>query len=94
MVHVFKALQLMKNRGHVSRDLLCLELDLREGTIKTLLKHLKMHDMIRSTNAGTKMTSKATAIFSKLLSHIPVEMNLPKCSIALGKFNYVVKTTF
>ena len=90
IVHVFKALQLMENRGHVSRDLLCQELGLGEGTIKTLLKHLKMHDMIKSTNAGTKMTSKATTIFSELLSYIPIEANLPKCSIALGKFNYVV----
>jgi hypothetical protein len=30
MVHVFKALQLMKNRGLISRDLLCQELDLGE----------------------------------------------------------------
>jgi hypothetical protein len=90
MVHVFKALQLMENRGHVSRNLLCQELALGEGTIKTLLKHLKMHGMIKSTNAGTKMTNKATTIFSELLSYIPEEMNLPKCSIALGKFNYVV----
>ena len=90
IVHVFKALQLMENREHVSRDLLCQELGLGEGTIKTLLKHLKMHDMIKSTNAGTKMTSKATTTFSELLSHIPIETNLPKCSIALGKFNYVV----
>jgi hypothetical protein len=90
IVHVFKALQLMENREHVSRDLLRQELGLGEGTIKTLLKHLKMHDMIKSTNAGTKMTSKATTTFSELLSHIPIETNLPKCSIALGKFNYVV----
>src|SRR5215212_5835504 len=91
MVHVFKALQLMKNRGHVSRDLLCHELDLGEGTIKTLLKHLKMHDMIRSTNAGTKMTSKATTIFSELLSNIPIETNIPKCSIALGATTMLFK---
>ena len=63
MVHVFKALQLMKNRGHVSRDLLCQELDLGEGTIKTLLKHLKMHDMISSTNAGTKILVKLPPYF-------------------------------
>jgi hypothetical protein len=31
MVHVFKALQLMKNRGLISRDLLCQELDLGEN---------------------------------------------------------------
>jgi hypothetical protein len=45
-----------------------------------LLKHLKMHDMIRSTNAATKMTSKATIIFSELISDIPIETNIPKYS--------------
>jgi hypothetical protein len=45
----------MKIRGLVSRDLLCQELDLGEGTI-TLLKHLKMHDIIKSTIARTKLT--------------------------------------
>jgi hypothetical protein len=80
MVHVVKALQPMKNRGLVSRDLLCQELDLREGTIKTLLKYLKMHDITKSTIARTKLICKATTIFSELLSHIPIETNIPKYS--------------
>jgi Domain of unknown function (DUF4443) len=36
------------------------------------------------------MTQKGEAIFSELLSSIPAEMSLPKGSIALGKFNYVI----
>ena len=35
-----------------------------------------MHDIIISTNAGTKLTCEATAIFSELLSHIPIETNI------------------
>lgn len=90
MVHVFKALQLIKSRGHISRDLLSKELGLGEGSIRTLMRHLQMNNMIKATNAGTTMTQKSKALLLELLSSIPTEMNLPKCSIALGKFNYVV----
>jgi hypothetical protein len=90
MVHVFKAWQLVKSRGHISRDLLSKELELGEGSIRTLMRHLQMNNMIKATNAGTTMTQKGEALLLELLSSIPTEMNLPKCSIALGKFNYVV----
>jgi hypothetical protein len=90
VVHVFKTLQLIKIRGHVSRDLLSHQLGLGESAIKTLIKHLKMQNMIQTTNTGTKMTRKGETILSELLSSIASEMSLPKCSIALGKFNHVV----
>jgi hypothetical protein len=90
LVHVFKALQLLDKNEHVSRTLLRQELALGEGSIRTLVKHLKMHNLVKSTNAGTKMTEKARAISSELLQSIPSEAIMPKCSIALGKFNYVV----
>jgi hypothetical protein len=35
-----------------------------------------MHDIIISTNAGTKLTCEATTIFSELLSHILIETNI------------------
>jgi hypothetical protein len=90
IVHVFKALQLIKNHGRVSRDLLSKELALGEGSIKTLVKHLKMNGLIETSQAGTKMTSKGMEICSKLVSSMPAETNIPQCSIAIGKFNYVV----
>jgi hypothetical protein len=45
-----------------------------------IAKTLKMHDIIKSTIARTKLTCKATTIFSELLSHIPIETNIPKYS--------------
>lgn len=90
MVHVFKTLQLIKNRGHISRDILSKELGLGDGSIRTLMRHLQMDNMIKATNAGTTMTNRGESLLSELLLSIPVEMSLPKCSIALGKFNYVV----
>jgi predicted methyltransferase len=90
VAHILKALQLIEKRGHASRELLSRELALGEGVIKTLIKHLKMQNMIYTANSGTKMTEKGKSIFSHIISSIPAETNIPKCSVALGKFNYAV----
>jgi hypothetical protein len=90
VAHILKALQLIEKRGHASRELLSRELALGEGVIKTLMKHLKMQNMICTANSGTKMTEKGKSIFSHITSSIPAETNVPKCSVALGKFNYAV----
>lgn len=90
MVHVFKTLQLIHDKGHVSRENLCRELELGEGTVRTLIKHLKMYGMIESSNAGTKMTKKGSSLLSDLLSFLPSETRLSKCNITLGKHNYAI----
>src|SRR5919198_4888125 len=90
LVHIFKVFQLLNKNEHVSRTSLCHELGLGEGSARTLLKHLKMQGLVRSTNGGTRLTEKGKILSSELLQSIPSEANMPKCSIALGKFNYVV----
>jgi hypothetical protein len=88
--HIFKALQLAKLNGHISRDLLKKELSLGEGSIKTLVKHLKTTNIIMTSNAGTILTDTGERIISQILLHIPKETIIPKSSITVGKFNYVV----
>jgi hypothetical protein len=90
VVHIFITLQMIENNGHVSRTSLCKELALGEGVIKTLVKHLKMDNLIETSNGGTRMTARGKAICSELMSSIPSEIVLPKCGIALGKFNHAV----
>ena len=89
-VHVFKTLQLMRENQRVSRVMLCRELVPGEGAIKTLIKHMKMDGLISTSNGGTKMTPKGKEICYHLTSSIPSETKLPKCSVALGKFNHAV----
>jgi predicted transcriptional regulator len=89
-VHVFKVLQLVESKGHVSRKILCKELSLGEGSVKTLVKHLKAQGIIESTKAGTTITPKGKRMSEQFFSVIPAEMSLSKCSVALGKFNYAV----
>jgi predicted transcriptional regulator len=90
LVHIFKVFQLLNKNEHVSRTSLCHELGLGEGSARTLLKHLKMQNLVQSTNGGTRLTQKGKTLSSELLQSIPSEANIPKCSIALGKFNHVV----
>jgi predicted transcriptional regulator len=91
VVHVFAALQMIgKNNNTTSRNALCTGLVLGEGTVKTIVKHLKMQGLIETSNRGTKLTVKGKSICEGLLSAIPAEMSLPKCSVALSRFNYAV----
>src|SRR5680860_310908 len=71
--HIFKALQLAKLNGHISRDLLRKELSLGEGSIKTLVKHLKITNMIMTSNAGTILTKRGEKLISQILLCIPKE---------------------
>jgi Domain of unknown function (DUF4443) len=88
--HIFKALQLAKLNGHISRDLLENKLSLGGGSIKTLVKHLKTTGMIKTSNAGTILTEKGERIISQILMHIPKETVIPESSVTVGKFNYAV----
>lgn len=57
-VPVLKVLQIIEEKGHFSRNLLCHELALGEGSIKTLLKHMKIQGFIEATKSGTMMTKR------------------------------------
>ena len=90
LAHVFKAMQLMQEKKKISRSISIRELGLGEGSVKTLVKHLKMNGLIENSNAGMWLTNKGMVMYLKLHSVIPAETDIPKCSIALGKFNHAV----
>jgi Mn-dependent DtxR family transcriptional regulator len=71
IVHIFKTMQLIERNGHVGRGLLCKELGLGEGSIKTLIKHLKMNNLVRTSNHGTMMTERGRAMYLELTRSIP-----------------------
>jgi hypothetical protein len=90
LVHVFKTMQMMSDNNRTSRSLMMQELGLGEGSIKTLVKHLKMHDLVENSNAGMWLTNKGETLYAKLHVLIPREADITKCSVALGKFNHAV----
>ncbi len=88
--HVFKTLQLIGKYGFVSRLLLMNELGLGEGSIKTLIKHLKMENLIITTQKGTTMTEKGRKLFEEISKYICAETQVPKSSISIAEYNYAV----
>lgn len=88
--HVFKTLQLINREGFVSRHLLIEELELGEGSIKTLIKHLKMEKMIITTNKGTTMSDRGRKIFEEMSKYICSESKIPKSNISVSEFNYAI----
>ncbi len=85
--HIFKTLQLIHQNLKASRALLMDEIGLGEGSIKTLVKHLKMNGLVETSNAGMKLTSKGSTLFSKINEVIPAEADIHECSITVGRFN-------
>ncbi|HET7336817.1 MAG TPA: DUF4443 domain-containing protein [Candidatus Nitrosotalea sp.] len=90
LVHVFKTMQMMSDNKKISRSRMMQELELGEGSIKTLVKHLKMQGLAENSNAGMWLTNKGETLYAKLHVSIPREMDIAKCSVALGKFNHAV----
>ena len=90
LAHVFKTMQMMADEKKISRSRMMQELGLGEGSIKTLVKHLKMQGLVENSNAGMWLTNKGETLYSKLHILIPKEMDIAKCSVALGKFNHAV----
>ena len=90
LVHVFKTMQMMSDNKKISRSRMMQELELGEGSIKTLVKHLKMQGLVENSNAGMWLTNKGETLYAKLHVSIPREMDIAKCSVALGKFNHAV----
>ncbi|HKR73774.1 MAG TPA: DUF4443 domain-containing protein [Candidatus Nitrosocosmicus sp.] len=92
--HVFKTLQLIDREAYVSRLLLIKELQLGEGSIKTLIKHLKMEKLIITTNKGTTMSERGRKIFEEMSKFICAETQIPKSSISISVFNYAILLRF
>lgn len=88
--HIFKVLQVVYHNKKASRALLISELGLGEGSIKTLVKHMKMSDLVSTSKAGMTLTNKGSALYSKLIEAIPAEIDIRECSITIGRSNHAI----
>jgi hypothetical protein len=87
---VFKTMQMMDENKKISRSLMMHELGLGEGSVKTIVKRMKASGLVENSNAGMWLSNKGKSIYAKLHVLIPKEMDFPKCSVALGKFNHAI----
>ena len=88
--HVFKALQLLSLEKFVSRSKFCKELHLGEGSVKTLISHLKDAKMIDTTKSGSFLTNKGKKLCATLTQVIKSECKLGRCKITDQPHNYAI----
>ncbi len=88
--HILKVLQVIHTNAKASRALLIEELGLGEGSIKTLVKHMKMNGLVATSKAGMMLTNKGNALCSKLNDFIPTETDIKECSITIGRSNHAI----
>tara|TARA_B100000676_G_C18017045_1_gene810263 strand:+ start:1045 stop:1683 length:639 start_codon:yes stop_codon:yes gene_type:complete len=90
MPHVFKAINILYNEKYVSRATLCRELHLGEGSIKTLIKHLKELEIISIIKSGTFLTTKGRNIAEKFQESIPSCHLLKDCKLTGFRYTNAV----
>ena len=88
--HVLKCLQLLQQNEFASRALLVKELDLGEGSIKTLIKHLKTNNIIETRKSGCYLTNKGKKLSTNLFAVLSTEVEIPVNSITIGNYNHAV----
>ena len=88
--HVVKALEIIGGEEMVGRIRLSKELELGEGTTRTLVKHLKNEGIIEVSKYGIMLSEYGKELFSNLRSKISEEIEVPNSPLTVGPFNIAV----
>jgi predicted transcriptional regulator len=88
-VHVYKALELMKNESGIGRKQLSNELMMGEGTIRTMIRRMKENDLIISSMKGMNLSSRGLEALKELENRISTR-EFPSSPITIAQNNYSV----
>lgn len=86
-IHVMGALELLGSERRVGRLRLSSRLALGEGSVRTILKHLKAIGLVEGTKKGYALTEKGRRIYGFLKAKVVGPIELPRTSMTFGKSN-------
>ncbi|MEM4391713.1 MAG: DUF4443 domain-containing protein [Candidatus Nitrosotenuis sp.] len=87
--HIFKTMQLFKTEKYVSRATLCRELQLGEGSVKTIISHMKKSGYASSIKSGTFLLEKGHRLIDQISQHLPAEIKFNETKY-LPLFNHAI----
>lgn len=87
---VVKALEIISTYGSVGRVKLSKELELGEGTTRTLLRHATREKIIECSMHGIGLSDYGKRLFSDLRSRISEGIEIPTSPLTVGPFNVAV----
>jgi predicted transcriptional regulator len=85
--HVIKALEVIGTNESIGRIRLSKELDLGEGTIRTLLKHLKREGLIESSRTGIVLSEQGKELFFEMRNKLSPSIEIPDCILTVASSN-------
>jgi predicted transcriptional regulator len=88
-VHVVKILFLLSEKP-MGRFQLMKEMEMKEATIKTLVKRLKNNKLIESSTKGNILTKKGNELLKKTLMKISKPIEIDISDYTVGKYNTAI----
>ena len=88
---VIKALEEISLQVSVGRLKLSKDLYLREGEIRTLVRHLKNEGLIDVSNSGMSLSSDGRRLLSRLRTLISEPREIPSTPLTVAPFNVAVR---
>lgn len=82
-IHVQLVLELISKHKRIGRKELARKLGIGEGSIRTILDHLKQEGLITSSKGGHSLTEKGKSLISGPQPFVPIEAS----DLAVGKVN-------
>ena len=90
VAHVLKVLELVDKHGKIGRIRLSKEIKLGEGITRTLLRHLKNEELIKSSRMGISLSEKGKSLFFELKNRISECKEIPRSPLTLGSYNIAI----
>lgn len=87
--HVLKALELVSEQS-IGRFMLGRQLSLGEGTVRTMVKHLREASLIKVTRRGISLTELGGRMLEQLQRMISRGAEAPESAYTVGNHNYAV----
>ncbi|MFQ5712284.1 MAG: DUF4443 domain-containing protein [Candidatus Geothermarchaeales archaeon] len=85
--HLSKALEIIGGKGPIGRIKLSEKLKLGKGATRTLIAHLQMASLVKTSKSGCVLTEKGLAILNELKSKLLSKVSVPSSSMTVGTHN-------
>jgi hypothetical protein len=89
--HVIKALEDISSLGTVGRLKLSKDLDLGEGGVRTLVKHLKNEGLVEVSRSGISLSAAGKRLLFFLRTLLSEQVEIPCTPLTIGPFNVAVR---
>lgn len=87
MFHVFYVLEIISEKL-IGRNKLAKQLEVGEGVIRTIIKHLKEEKLIITSRQGCKLTNKGLELWRNIEEKFPNRVEVKRTILNNSKYNY------